>query len=84
MDTEKMKFVNKSLRFQIQNPHNWTNITIVAENMCSSVALPVDFNSTCTQVNDSIVTSDSIVMSGFCSGMSHTNHGCYYGYQSDW
>ena len=59
MHTEKMKLVNNSSRFQIPNPHNWTNITIVAENMCSGVTLPVNFNNTCTQVNDSIVTSNS-------------------------
>ena len=52
METEKMKFVNDSLIFQIPNPHNWTNITIVAENMCSSVTLPVDFNSTRTYTSD--------------------------------
>ena len=59
MDTEKIKFVNNLLRFQIPNPHNWTNITIVAENMCSSVALPVDFKNTCMQINNSIATGES-------------------------
>ena len=45
-NTDRIVFANRLVTYTVQYPQNWTNISIVAENNCKSVTLPVNTSST--------------------------------------